>query len=335
MARKDFTNLIEGLPWLKSRRTVRVAILVGTVLVISWLYPLGNQFAYRYDLNEITREAVIAPFNFPVLKSQDVLEAERKVARKSVPLLFRRESQISVEQLASLAELFSKVRGIQQAETKLESSRATAFRHQFDERAVASQEAVTRDSSAVLTLKEALVQQFPVDVSSSQWGAIIAGKTEDGRTVNLGRLERNLARIVRDVMSEGVLELPKRQIGDVAVAVSSGGVDEIADLEFLMDRDEAWDKAVARLQDFYTENQTVERTTGGEQLILFILPNLIYDEETTSRRQQEAVDRVPISKGIVRKNERIVDSNMPVTAEVLLKLNSLAAAKTQLVASAG
>ncbi|MCH7575791.1 MAG: HDIG domain-containing protein [Candidatus Marinimicrobia bacterium] len=335
MARREFTNLIEGLPWLKSRRTVRIAIWIGTVLTISWLYPLGEQFEFRYDLNEITREAVIAPFNFPVLKRADFLEDERELARRSVPLLFRREAKIAVDQMAGLVELFSKVRGVQQGETKLEKGRANAFRHRFDDQAEASQQAVTRDSGAVVALKTELVQQFPLDLSSSQWGAIFSGVTEDERTINVGRLERNLQRIIRDVISEGVLELSKRQIGDAAVAVSSGGVEEIIELEFLMDRDEAWAKAITRLQNIYSENQTVERATGGEVLILFILPNLVYDEETTQRRQQGAVDRVPISKGIVRKNERIVDSNTRVTEEVLLKLSSLAAAKTQLLASAG
>ena len=335
MARLEFTKLIEGLPWLKSRRTVRIAIWIGTVLAISWLYPLGEQFEFRYDLNEITREAVIAPFNFPVLKQADVLEDERKLARQSVPLLFRREAKIAVDQMAGLVELFSKVRGVQQGEIKLEKSRANAFRHRFDDQAEASQQAVTRDSGAVESMKAELKVQFPLDLNTSQWGAIFSGATEDERTINVGRLERNLERIIRDVISEGVLELSKEQIGESAVAVSSGGVEEIIDLEFLMDHDEAGVKAITRLQNIYTENQTVERATGGEVLYLFVLPNLVFDEETTQRRQQEAVDRVPISKGIVRKNERIVDSNTRVTEEVLLKLSSLAAAKTQLLASAG
>ncbi|MCH8327720.1 MAG: hypothetical protein IID15_04250, partial [Candidatus Marinimicrobia bacterium] len=246
MARREIIKLIEGLPWLKSRRTVRLAMWVGTVLTISWLYPLGGQFEFRYDLNEITREAVISPFNFPVLKRANILEDERELARQSVPLLFRREAKISVDQKAGLVSLFSLVRGVQQSEKQLEKSRANAFRHRFDDQAESSQQAVTQDSIAVVTLKGELAQQFPLDLSSSQWGAIFSGETEDERTLNVGRLERNLERIIRDVISEGVLELSKRQIGESAVAVSSGGVEEILELEFLMDRDEAWAKAIAR-----------------------------------------------------------------------------------------
>jgi hypothetical protein len=53
------------------------------------------------------------------------------------------------------------------------------------------------------------------------------------------------------------------------------------------------------------------------------------------RRQQEAVDKVPVSKGIVLKNERIVDANTRVTVDVKEKLNSLAMAKSRQLASSG
>ena len=54
-------------------------------------------------------------------------------------------------------------------------------------------------------------------------------------------------------------------------------------------------------------------------------PNIIYDKELTNIRQKESLDKVPRSQGVVLKNELIVDANMRITEEVLLKLNSLSA----------
>tara|TARA_Y100001978_G_scaffold199925_1_gene215200 strand:- start:134 stop:1654 length:1521 start_codon:yes stop_codon:yes gene_type:complete len=54
-------------------------------------------------------------------------------------------------------------------------------------------------------------------------------------------------------------------------------------------------------------------------------PNIIYDKELTNVRQKESLDKVPRSQGVVLKNELIVDANMRITDEVLLKLNSLSA----------
>ena len=55
-------------------------------------------------------------------------------------------------------------------------------------------------------------------------------------------------------------------------------------------------------------------------------PNLIYDRETTERRQQARQDRVPRNKGIILKNERILDANTRVTEDNLQKLFSLSVA---------
>ena len=97
----------------------------------------------------------------------------------------------------------------------------------------------------------------------------------------------------------------------------------------------AWARAKTRLQAQHPAGAVVEREVGSDLLIYFIRPNLLYDAETTVRRQQAAVDKVPISKGFILKNELIVDANTRVTPEILGKLNSLSKAKSQAIASAG
>ncbi len=317
------------------QRYYRALIIIGTIIIISWLYPVGSQFEYRYDRNEITSEAIIAPFNFPILKSQATLEQERETARRSVPLLFHPDQTISTEQLAGLQELFKRVNRIRRAEEKLARSRDRAYRHRYDDRAVATQQTVIHDSLAVAELGNEFSQRFPLDINGSHWNYFFRGNTESGRPINYSRLQRELALIIRDVLAEGVLELPKIQLGEAPVAVTTEGVDEVVELEYLMDQDEAWAKARTRLLSHYPAASSVEGSVGAELLIYFIPSNLIHDAEITQRRQQEAVDRVPVSKGIVLKNEKIVDANTRVTDEILEKLSSLAAAKTRLIASAG
>ena len=65
---------------------------------------------------------------------------------------------------------------------------------------------------------------------------------------------------------------------------------------------------------------------GYDLIIEFMKPNLLFDYETTNRRQKESLDKVPRSQGVVLENELIVDANMRITDDVLLKLNSLSAA---------
>jgi len=56
---------------------------------------------------------------------------------------------------------------------------------------------------------------------------------------------------------------------------------------------------------------------------------LLFDRETTERRQKARKDRVPRNKGIILKNERIVDANTRITDDELQKLLSLSVALNQ------
>ncbi|MFC1481247.1 HD family phosphohydrolase [Candidatus Neomarinimicrobiota bacterium] len=318
-----------------TRRIYRAVIFIATAIVITFLYPVGDQFEYRYDLNQIAPEAIIAPFNFPILKSQDELVRERANASAAIPLLFHPQPEVLTEQLGGIEELFDKASALRRTVRFLSESRDRAYRYQYDANYATVQAEVVRDSLVVERLKDEFVQIFPLDIESNYWSEFFAGVTDSGRTLSYPQLQRNIERITRDILTEGVLELSKSQLGEVPVSVSSTGVEEIVDLKFLMDLDEAWAKAKTRLQARYPADRLTENFTGSAMLVYFIRSNLAYDAETTLRRQQEAVDRVPVSKGIVLENERIVDANTRVTEDVKEKLNSLAAAKSRQLASSG
>ncbi len=332
---QSLVSPFQSIAWLRSDRFLRVLIFIGSILIISWLYPIGDQFEYRYDLNEITSEAIIAPFTFTVLKSTEVLGQERETARASEPLLFRRDPQIAVTQQNSLADLFARVQDIQNAEDRLAQSRQLAYKYQFDERITEVQMQVARDSTVVADLRSDFALQFPLDLNAPEWSSFFDGQSPDGRTINYQRLQDEVERILRDIMAEGVINLPKSQVGDTPVAIANEGVEEAVDPTFLIDQGEAWARAITRLQAQYPLEADIEIDVASDLLIFFIVPNLIYDSETTARRQQTAVDRVPIGKGLILQNELIVDANTRVTPEILEKLNSLAAAKSQAIASAG
>ena len=55
-------------------------------------------------------------------------------------------------------------------------------------------------------------------------------------------------------------------------------------------------------------------------------PNIIYDQETTERRQISRQNSIPRNKGVILESERIVDKNTRITNDDLQKLNSLSIA---------
>ena len=98
-----------------------------------------------------------------------------------------------------------------------------------------------------------------------------------------------------------------------------------ADPHSFNDLEKAWIKSKKELLSSYND-EDLFLDLGYDLIIEFMKPNLLFDYETTNRRQKESLDKVPRSQGVVLENELIVDANMRITDDVLLKLNSLSAA---------
>ena len=46
---------------------IQYLIIFGLILVISLLFPRGQSLQYSYQLNDISRDPIIAPFTFSIL----------------------------------------------------------------------------------------------------------------------------------------------------------------------------------------------------------------------------------------------------------------------------
>ncbi|MCD6100111.1 MAG: hypothetical protein J7K33_05960, partial [Candidatus Marinimicrobia bacterium] len=66
--------------------TLTIAI---TILVIALFFPKNRYNVYNYKVNDIARETIIAPFDFPILKSKEELERDRAKARAQVNFVFK------------------------------------------------------------------------------------------------------------------------------------------------------------------------------------------------------------------------------------------------------
>ena len=47
---------------------------------------------------------------------------------------------------------------------------------------------------------------------------------------------------------------------------------------------------------------------GYDLIIEFMKPNLLFDKQLTEKKQNESLDKVPRSQGVVLENELIVDA---------------------------
>ena len=86
---KSILNNSEKFSFL-SENWKQIGIIFSLVVLISFLFPVGEALQYSYKLNDIAREPIIAPFTFPILKTTDNYEKDKKSEKKSVPFIFNR-----------------------------------------------------------------------------------------------------------------------------------------------------------------------------------------------------------------------------------------------------
>ena len=72
----------------------QIIILIGLTIILSLFFQSGRSLQYSYNIDDIAREPIIAPFNYPILKSQEKLEADLSEALKSEPFIFNRKQDI-------------------------------------------------------------------------------------------------------------------------------------------------------------------------------------------------------------------------------------------------
>ena len=62
----------------------QISIIFCLVVLISFLFPRGEVLQYSYKLNDITREPIIAPFTFPILKNVNDYEKDKDIETQEV-----------------------------------------------------------------------------------------------------------------------------------------------------------------------------------------------------------------------------------------------------------
>ena len=110
---------------------IQYVIIFGLVFVISLLFPRGKTLKYTYQLNDITREPIIAPFTFPILKTEYRLKIDLEEQKKSVPFLFNREDEIVTKQTKALAEFFAMVNELRHRHWRFEESKRLVYERKY------------------------------------------------------------------------------------------------------------------------------------------------------------------------------------------------------------
>lgn len=306
----------------------QIAMILILVISLSFLFPGGKTLLYSYQLNDVSKEEIVAPFNFPILKNSNELQSDLDEAITLEPFIFIRSNNAVAIQLQEIDTFFDLTKKIQRANIKLINSKNNLYRNRFSENFNASRIAVEADSTSLEQLKNKMIEAFSFIDEDDKWDMILFDNPSSRNKINLEKIEKKIIKISRNRWAEGIYDIPILDIlsKQIAMNLLDGKANILVDPSDYNDLQSAWTKARVEITNEFTENEMIQREIGYSLIVELMKPNLLYDRETTERRQQARLDRVPRNKGIILENERVVEANKRITEDDLEKLFSLSLA---------
>ncbi|MFL2994775.1 MAG: HD family phosphohydrolase [Candidatus Neomarinimicrobiota bacterium] len=301
----------------------QVGIIFFLVILISLLFPGGETLKYSYKINDITREPIIAPYTFPILKTEADYEEDKKIEKQSVSYIFNRDQGVSNSQLKELDKFFKSINDYRSAKWRFNESKQLYYERKYHPTAEKAKNEFIADSTSLVMIANDFKNDYPfTTLKDSSWNNYLT-TIDNPRTLNdLSLHQKIVNQICKNRWSEGIYDISIDSIISDKVKINQGDVPILTKKLDFNSLEVAWIKAKeeyiskVNLQDIFFD-------IGYDIIVEHMIPNLIYDRELTESNQRSNIKQVPRSKGVVLENELIVDANIRITEDVLQKLNSL------------
>jgi len=293
---------------IKNRKNgILLKLLLGivTVIIIVMMFPKGESIEFEISEGAIwLYDDLIAPFSFPIKKSEEVYRHEVREAERTVYPVFvstPENSQKSIDSLKNYSSYLLKI---------------------IDELIGTEPESFTS----------------PTFLSTSSFSKFMNLRIRErnllrSRDPDLKDIFVKVGTILSSVYNKGVMSIDAGQEVRDSIAVRSGRIDRIEPISkylFMNQVRTEVENEIAKLN--YSndlENALIEYSAH------FIFPNLVYSDELTKELFEQARNNVSKYTGIVNENERIVAKHDRITKEAKLKIESYKEAKGEMIGNEG
>lgn len=266
-------------------RVVLVAVLLALAAGLPGRNRVQEKFSYR--AGDISRERVVAPHDFRVMKDEAALRREQAAAAAAVPPVFVVDDRVSSEALSRFAT--------------------------FQERSLA----VILDPALAPAERAQRLRSLGVPLTEESAAALaVPGRAQ--------RALRALAGWLRDTYDAGVVAEKRNDLvlGYGSVQMRNGETEAPRSAAMLYDRREALALLERQARRVFPGDPAGVRLLT-ELAAPMLQPNVVFDRAETEWRRVQAQGTVPTMVGSVKKDELIIDANQPVDADALLKLRTL------------
>jgi len=266
----------------------RVVLAFFIVAIILFLFPLSSvyQSANFPPEGSIAKEDVVAPFTFPILKSEEELEQDRNMVLSNLPVILDFDSTKLDSITEEVKKFFARVDSINRT-NRIPESRIRSMRLMFPH----------LEEEGIFLLS--------------------TGKDLESFSFSLLAI---LKEFYQAGMVERVEDLP---FGDnrKAIILTPGGETSVSEDE-LLDISKAKERLLSLSLVKFEHDQLLVKAMY-EIGSRFLVPNLSLNSKEMEARKQKALDAITRHKGMVLKGEVILAKNQKVTRNDLEKLYSL------------
>ncbi|HEY7751774.1 MAG TPA: HDIG domain-containing metalloprotein, partial [Ignavibacteriaceae bacterium] len=289
------------------KRSMIFKLLLGlaTVILIVMMFPKGESIEFEISEGAIwLYDDLIAPFSFPIKKSDEIYRRELRAAERTVFPVFvstPENSKKSIDSLKSYGEYLVKI---------------------IDEQ-------VGIDPSTLPS---------PTFLSTTSFSKFVNLRVREknllrSRDPNLKEIFITAGNVLNKIYDKGVLSINQGDETRDSIAVRSGRIDRIEQISKYLFMNQALTELSNEIYRLNYSNELKKALV--EYASHFLFANLVYSEELTKEETGQARNNVSRYTGIVNENERIIAKHDRINAETKLKIESYKEAKGEMIGSEG
>jgi len=295
----------ENTPAFKSDKVIKLFIGVITAVLITAMFPKYETIETDYTVGMVwSKEDLIAPFSFPIYKSESVYQKEVEQAKSQVyPIFDINNDKFSgrINWLDSLNKLFLGLQKVIDYESVFEKEKALP-----DEKRTTSEQSLIKIKS-----------ELNLNLTEAEWSSVRGSLNSQAE---IDAFRKKIIQSLNQVYNRWIIDIPKAGIISKKFSYIRNKIEETVDLSDVRDVNEV-DKMLSTDFNSFFKNQELANSSYKISK-MFVYPDFMYNEAETNKMLQSVTDAVPKTFGIVRENERIVSKHEPINEATKLKLES-------------
>lgn len=313
----------KGRPLTRDEILTRTAIFGALLVMTILMFPSREPYDHASQVQPgdvWQRQEVIAPFKFPIFKSEEQLQAERDSIRYGEPPVFAREAAAIPRTEAAIDSLEERLDGLFSAYIGWRLGRSQG-----------NDDAAATDSARYFEL----LNRLDTGLSGSQLEKLLASRAAVAGLVTPARppeagapldvlLLRTVRTIATRVLPYGVLDVPKDSVltDQITVVNPDERTEVLIPTQDVYGYNEALTAALNELNlRFPSRPDTV--AIGATFFGQVLVPSLRYLKQESEARWAEKEERISRTSGVVSEGQSIVRRGDRVTEQIYRQLYSL------------